>query len=271
MELVEPSAAADEDAMASHVASTEAGAFAEKRFRARRRAWRRRIWWAFPPFAAILVALPVGFGHLLAPEQLGFYWGLGLGLALAVTLVLIDTPPHHIERWRQGAEGEKATAKALRALVREGWTLVNDIDTGRGNLDHVLVGPPGIFLLESKNLSGVLSVTAGVLSVRWREDPDDGYENLRLAPQMRARSRDLEARFRQQGIGLPVQAVVILWGRFAQRSLLSRQVAWVNGKELQRVLRARPARFGAADVHRASQAVEALRPRFAHDGTRRRA
>jgi len=48
------------------------------------------------------------------------------------------------------AEGEKATAKALRGLVKSGWTLLNDVDWGRGNIDHVLVGPAGVFLLETK-------------------------------------------------------------------------------------------------------------------------
>jgi len=61
----------------------------------------------------------------------------------------------------------------------------SDGRTGRGNIDHLLIGPPGVFLLDSKNLSGLLSVKAGVLSVRWREDPDDGYENFRLAGQDR--------------------------------------------------------------------------------------
>lgn len=225
------------------------------RRRARRRAWRRRIWWVFPPFAAILIAIPVAFGWLLAPEHLGFYWGLGIGVAVATSVALIDSPPHHIERWRQGAEGEKATAKPLRPLIREGWTLINDIDTGRGNVDHILVGPPGIFLLDSKNLFGVLSVTAGVLRVRWREDPDDGYENVRLAKQMRARAQDLEQRLQRQGVEASVQPVVVLWGRFDQRSILSKDVAWVNGKGLGRVLRARPARLGSDEQLRASHAL----------------
>jgi hypothetical protein len=120
-------------------------------------------------------------------------------------LVLADSPPHHIERWRQGAEGEKATAKALQRLVADGWLLVNDIDIGRGNLDHVLIGPPGVFLLDSKKLHGVLSVSAGVLSIRWREDHADGYENRRLAPRMRndetTRSVDVEGPV--QGVAAP--------------------------------------------------------------------
>ncbi|MBV8999995.1 MAG: NERD domain-containing protein [Solirubrobacterales bacterium] len=79
-------------------------------------------------------------------------------------------------RWRLGADGERATARPIRPLLRCGWTLINDTPTAWGNIDHVLIGPPGVFLLESKNLNGLVSIERGVLSVRWREDPDDGYE-----------------------------------------------------------------------------------------------
>jgi hypothetical protein len=211
--------------------------------------------------------IPVGFGALLAPEHLGFYWGLGIGVAFAITAALIDSPPHHIERWRQGAEGEKATAKALRPLVRDGWILLNDLDTGRGNIDHLIVGPPGVFLLDSKNLSGVLAVKAGVLSIRCREDPYETYKDVRLARQMRDRVADLEEQLLRCGVEISVQPVVVLWGCFEQRSLLSRGVAWVQGKELHRALRGRPPRLGSEEIERAASAlVDVLTPR-ARQGT----
>lgn len=59
--------------------------------------------------------------------------------------------------------------------------LVNDVRTGRGNPDHVLVGPADVFLLETKNLGGTVSVERGVLAVRWLEDSDDGYEARQIA------------------------------------------------------------------------------------------
>lgn len=127
---------------------------------------------------------------------------LGLGLGADITSVMwgIDSPPSHIERWREGAEGEKATAKALRGLVRSRWTLLNDIDWGRGNIDHVLVGPPAIFVLETKKLRGTCSVQRGLLSVRWREDPADGYESSSIGPRTRAASAALAETLRADGL-----------------------------------------------------------------------
>src|SRR4051794_31122357 len=137
-----------------------------------------------------------------------------------MVMIFLDSPPAHIERWHQGAEGEKATAKAMRRLARDGWTLIHDVDTGRGNLDHIVVGPGGVFLLESKNLSGTLRVEYGVLSVRWREDPNDGYDNRQLTPRMRARAAELSAVLRARGLArIWVQPIVVLWGKFEQRSI----------------------------------------------------
>ncbi len=107
-----------------------------------------------------------------------FAWGFGVGCGLGAVMVVVSMPPAYIGRWRQGADGERATARALRTLTKCGWRLVHDIQTERGNLDHVLVGPAGVFLLEMKNLSGILSVQGGVLTVRWHEDPQDGYDNV---------------------------------------------------------------------------------------------
>jgi Nuclease-related domain len=233
-------------------ASSTAGRFAEERFRARRRAWWRRVWWIFPTLAALEVAVCVGIGALVQPEHVPFYWGFGLGIAVTMVMTFADSPPNHIERWRQGFQGEKATAKVLRRFVAKGWVLINDIDTGRGNIDHILVGPPGVFLLESKNLHGLLTVERGVLSVRWREDPDDGYKNDRLTPRMDRLRHNLEAQLeRDSAAGIQVQPVVVLWGNFEQRSIRSKgYVVWVRGNELADMLDRRPSQLSTDDVRR---------------------
>ena len=153
--------------------------FAEERFEERKRAWLRRIWWLLPIAAVLELALFVAFGAHLSAGAHGVLLGTGIGVAVTLVMVLADSPPHHIERWRQGAQGEQQTARVLRRLVKQGWTLIHDIERDRGgNIDHVLIGSTGIYVLETKNPGGRCSVSNGVLSVRWREDPTDGYEKL---------------------------------------------------------------------------------------------
>ncbi len=54
--------------------------------------------------------------------------------------------------WRRGARGEQRTARHLNKLVRAGWTVLHDlaIPASRANGDHLLIGPPGVFLIDTK-------------------------------------------------------------------------------------------------------------------------
>ena len=72
---------------------------------------------------------------------------------------------HTDERaWRVGAQGERVTARWLGRLPK-GWHVFNDVPLGeRGaNIDHVVVGPAGVFTVNAKNLSGTVWVGSRVL------------------------------------------------------------------------------------------------------------
>ncbi|MFC7725319.1 nuclease-related domain-containing protein [Nocardioides sp. GCM10028917] len=55
--------------------------------------------------------------------------------------------------WEQGAAGEVAVATALAALPA-GWVVLHDLawpGRQRANLDHVVIGPGGVFVVDAKN------------------------------------------------------------------------------------------------------------------------
>lgn len=56
--------------------------------------------------------------------------------------------------WAQGAEGEEVVGKVLQGLADDGWCVIHDVCFGRGNIDHVVVGPGGIFTIETKSRGG---------------------------------------------------------------------------------------------------------------------
>ena len=69
------------------------------------------------------------------------------------------------ELFDRGAEGERRTARALEQLPAT-WRHLHDVRwPGRpfANLDHVVVGPGGIFVVDSKNWSGRIAVERSVL------------------------------------------------------------------------------------------------------------
>lgn len=69
------------------------------------------------------------------------------------------------ELWERGAQGEHLVAAALATLGPK-WAVMHDMRwPGRrfANIDHVAVGPGGIFVIDAKNWSGKITVTGGVL------------------------------------------------------------------------------------------------------------
>jgi hypothetical protein len=87
---------------------------------------------------------------------------LGVYLAqlilLLVGFILLGVGVTYLSRalsYRAGIQGEKAVVEALQELD-DSYYLINDIMVGekRGNIDHVLLSPKGIFVIETKNYTG---------------------------------------------------------------------------------------------------------------------
>jgi hypothetical protein len=45
---------------------------------------------------------------------------------------------------------ERHVGAILDALASRGWRVVHDMETDRGNIDHVVVGLGGVFIVETK-------------------------------------------------------------------------------------------------------------------------
>lgn len=60
--------------------------------------------------------------------------------------------------WSQGAEGEEVVGEILEGLAAEGWCVIHDVAFGRGNIDHIAIGPGGIFTVETKSHAGRIPI-----------------------------------------------------------------------------------------------------------------
>jgi hypothetical protein len=72
--------------------------------------------------------------------------------------------------WRQGAAGERATAFWLDRLQKRGWHVFHDVPIGaRGaNVDHIVIGPGGVFSINAKYSKGKVWVAGGTFMVNGR-------------------------------------------------------------------------------------------------------
>ena len=55
--------------------------------------------------------------------------------------------------WRKGAMGEAIVAGTLRELP-DNFVVINDVSKRFGNIDHVVVGPTGVYVIDAKNWKG---------------------------------------------------------------------------------------------------------------------
>lgn len=70
-------------------------------------------------------------------------------------------------RLRDGARGERITATVLNPRSGNGWYILHDlaIPQSKANIDHVVIAPSGVFVVDSKNWSRSPKVGGGTLWV----------------------------------------------------------------------------------------------------------
>jgi hypothetical protein len=134
------------------------GASAQIEYRRRRTiewaAWRRSLPWRA---TAVLTA---GVTAWLAATQVAAHLSVAAGAAVAAGLgwlLRFRSSPDTVA-WRRGAAGERRTARLLGPLERRGWAVLHDlaIPGTQANIDHLVIGPGGVVVIDSKQYRGRL-------------------------------------------------------------------------------------------------------------------
>jgi hypothetical protein len=127
-------------------------------------AWIRSLAWRVPLVIAagqVVNALAAEVG-LTGPEL------IGLAVAVLIGWRLRFRPSEQARAWQRGAHGERQTARLLDRLARDGYVVFHDLaapENSRGNLDHLVIGPSGVFVIDSKQWTG--SVHQSVDGLVW--------------------------------------------------------------------------------------------------------
>jgi hypothetical protein len=84
---------------------------------------------------------------------------LGSEIALLITIFVISRYVLPlVERQDRGAAGEEQVGGMLEELADGGWRVIHDVTLGHGNVDHILIGPAGVFTVETKSHPGPVRV-----------------------------------------------------------------------------------------------------------------
>jgi hypothetical protein len=182
------------------------------------------------------------------------------------------------------AEAARRTEALLARLPAREWRVLSDVDRRHG-VEHVLVGPGGVFAIVSRKPAGSgARVRDGMLWLRdggdARADRSGAAINRRALDAARALQREIRVR---TGRGPAVHAVVVLWCEFPQGVAESSRVVFVHGRDLAGWLTHRARELDGPGCAEIAVALEAIahdeppvrhlpRPRLPHSpGTRRRA
>jgi hypothetical protein len=139
------------------------GASAQAEYQ-RRRAIEHAAWGHTLPLRLAATAL-AGIGGLLVASVAGLPLPASLAISLAAAggawWRLRFRPSPEAQAWQRGAEGERHVARLLEPLVRQGWGVQHDLRVpgSKANIDHVVIGPPGVFVIDTKNYRGRLRLS----------------------------------------------------------------------------------------------------------------
>ena len=201
-------------------------------------AWTRTLPWR----VAVILGIAVGggvLGRLLVP-RLGLV--VGALVAMAAGWGLRFRPGPDASAWRRGAAGERRTARLLGRLGRQGWVVLHDlaVPRSRANIDHLVIGPGGVFVIDSKQYRGRLQL-----------DPTGRLWHGRypLTPALRAVEFEADQAARvlaDPQVVVPIVAVhgaQVPWGKVVMQG-----VPVVAARRLPSMLRALPAVLGPERV-----------------------
>ena len=241
--------------MAQPRRSRKAGEGAARKYEELTQAWLRRNRGRFLILAAVLAPLVI-VANLAAAQWNSLRWTAGLvtGMVVAMFVIARMSPPAWIENWQDGAIGERWTGRTLRELESQGWRIFHDLAASHGNIDHVVVGPGGVFLLDSKRWKGSITVEGDSAVVRRLEDPDLHWQFTSpghvkgLAVEV---SKAIRAGTRAT---VWVTPVVVVWGDFTQR-VGGNKITFVQGDALAQWLRDQPAQIAPGRVEQIAEAV----------------
>jgi hypothetical protein len=172
-----------------------------------------------------LMSLVVGYVLCLSfRDRLVPIW-LGLGEAAFLALAgwwidrwvtrNINRNEHERAKWQKGTLGEATVGLILEGLP-DNYVVFNDPGKRRGNIDHIVIGPTGIFVIDTKNWRGAITPDGqGELLCNGKSTGQGEVKNLlRSIMSIRGKINVLTHRddFIQGMIAFPLSRVEARWG-----------------------------------------------------------
>lgn len=141
----------------------------------------------FKYFCLFLVVDTIIFFYLLIKFYYSAYYKYPLGASIILIFFmlvfyfemkkaekeLVDEYRHNYFTWGRGAGAELIVKRSLMALSSD-YKILSDFQPGKWNIDHICIGPTGIFAIEVKAHKGTISYVNNKLK-RNNQELDGNY------------------------------------------------------------------------------------------------
>lgn len=125
----------------------------------------------FFPFILIIFLLGLLIGSIMGEIMLPKMYAIIILVLVVFGWLMYDVAAKSFSAFLKGARGEEIVARELSMLSNE-WSVFHGIPTngvsgtmGGADFDHIVVGPVGIIIIETKNWTGKLSIEGGLISI----------------------------------------------------------------------------------------------------------
>ncbi len=171
----------------------------------------------------------------------------------------IRTIVREIRLLKLGRDGERIVSEFLDQLRKDGYEILHDVVGGDFNVDHVLIGPTGVFAIETKtrSKSGGAEETVqhdgqNIIIHGYPVDPNP-------VNQANANARWIRELLKNStGKDFPVVPIVLYPGWYVERKTNATDVLVLNPKNIESALKCRSIVLPSTDVSLAAFHLKAF-------------
>jgi hypothetical protein len=215
-------------------------------------------WLFLLAFVPVSFALCVAFqpGSVFVLAFLGFF---GVTIVAAIALRKLRPLLNSRSHYYLGYQGERYVAEELNQLMRDGFDVFHDVPFDNFNIDHVLLGERGVFVVETKTRRKPAQKGGPTLKVIF-----DGkvlhFPNCNDSKSVEQTLRNARTLSRQlsdaTGMKFFVQGILTLPGWWVESSVPKAEIQVLNPKLIRRLVCDTPHTLNRESVQRAKYQLE---------------
>lgn len=191
-------------------------------------------------------SLVAAVGALTVIEWIRYFWPTPPMPYLMTFIFMIFIVMGVVKMWKAikkvnnlmlAEDGEKQVGQTLEELRRFGYEVFHDIVEDEGNIDHVLIGPAGVFSVETKTRAKpaqgktIVAYDGETISV------NGGMPDRDPLVQAKACARSVRKRIKDStGLDIRVQGVVVFPGWYVEITAKDPEVWVMNESYLTKVI-----------------------------------